>query len=481
MDTDDEDNLPRFSAEQKGKQKIRLLSPTPRLRKKETSTGLSSPPEPAYREPSIKRTRKSKTPVPVIINSSDGDDEDDNAEDLQSLRDEFAQRAGISTDDVGLDWPVGVGIGTESIEVDMPDHMSVSDVPLSNPDPILSPLTVCAVENVVPVCPGPFKMTPQLLSPASSQARSLRKRMDINYKERLRLGLSDDDMDLLTLPGVRRRPKSELHESDDGSYRPETVPESSNVAVSTIKLNQSSDETRSVMNIKKDHIALGQKAPGYTAPAKDARRKSLGENNQQLIRQGRLLPLSDDDDEDELAERMDVDKAPPPFRAPQPPVRQSGGLSTEESIRVLGAPPPALNVPDPMTRFSRIHIQKALGGKPRGTVTVVRQNSDKVFPVDQFLCINGKLNPCYPSRPGAHGAMFIFRTGTVPLNTEWAVFCSRPKIGTIPQESFEYVGHYVVRDVSDLSYDEWTASSAKFKEGWCVSLIFFVLPSSRGF
>jgi hypothetical protein len=167
---------------------------------------------------------------------------------------------------------------------------------------------------------------------------------------------------------------------------------------------------------------------------------------------------------------MDVDRT---TKTPQPPVLQLGGLSTRESIQVLRAPPPALNVPNPMVRFSRHHIQKALGGKPRCTVTIVKQNFDKTFPVNQFLCINGELNPYYPSRPGMHGAMFTFHMGTVPLNTEWAVFCSRPRVGTMPQESYEYVGHYVVKDVNDLPHDEWMASSAKFKEKWCVKSWFY--------
>lgn len=442
-----EEEEDRFTALQKRKQVVRVSGPIPGLRSGPT-TGLLSPSEPAYRD----GTKRRKSRTPAVINSSDGDDEDEAAEELQSLQNDFAQQAGISNDSDALDWPADVGIGSESVEVEMHDGPRIG-----------SPLTVCAVDTGVPVCPGPFRMTPQLKTPMSPHTRSLRKRSEINYELRLDLGLTDDDMGPPMPPmpptGRRRGVKSEFRESDDESYRPETVHdvESSNVTASTSRPDEGILQKESPRNTAQEHpkprdLVIKPKNPSH------------------LFSNGLLVPLSDDDSdyepepepEPELEQMMDVDLSPPP-----PPTR-----TTRDTITTLGPPPPALNLPVPMIRFSRSHIQKALGGKLRGTVTVVKQNAYKPPPVTQFLCINGKLNPHYPAHPGANGAMFLFRSDAVALGSEWGVFCNRPRVGGGPQETFEYVGHYVVRDIDDLGYEEWMGSGAKFREGWYVFSLF---------
>lgn len=406
------------------------------------------------------RQRGTPDTTSAELNSSDGDDEDNVADDSVSVRaEQTPQTPPPMSDYGGIIWPAGVGIGPEEERDEGEDEMDIKDEHprvADTPELVVSPSTVCAAERGVPVCPGPFRMSPssQLWLPSAGGGRLVRGREHVRYGAR-------GDLE----PGGGRGVKDE-----DGIYRPEALEESSNMAATaTITVSTSKPSTTAKpKKIIKLHLNQSLSTPSLCVPS-DASPRKRRENPQQLISNGRLIAPSEDSDDEDIDIDMDIDVVDTPVQSPA----NSGPSATREALQALGVPPPAPNIPELMQRFSRAHIQRAFGGKPRGTVTVVRPSvaAGRVFPVDQFLCINEKLNPYYPPHAGAHGAMFIFRTGVVPLNTEWAVFCSRRRVGTGPQETFEYAGHYVVRDVSDLPYDEWMAMSVKFKEGWCVSCI----------
>lgn len=439
--SEDDSDHPRLAARRKGKQPIRPTLSVP-----------TSKAKPRLQSPQRYDNKRLRAPpsIQIEINSSDGDDEDDIADDTASLQ---ADEQAVSVSDYGgIIWPAGVGIGPKSDEVDMKDeHPSAADTPFPELDSVLSPSTVCA-DRIVPVCPGPFRMTPsyRLGSPILVRGTLLRGAVDGGILGRAGLG---DGW------GIGREGKATAATA------------TATAAISTTVAGSSTDEPSPAGTVKKSRILKLslKKAPAvpkpHVPPAAPSVPMKQERDLQQLIVNGELISLSDDSDDD-----MDVDVdvgAPALFRV-QPSPQRPDGLSTRESIQSLGVPPPALNIPNVMLRFSRAHIQKAFGGRPRGTVTIVNSNAGRIFYVKQFLCINEKLNPYYPSHAGAHGAMFIFRTGVVPLNTEWAVFCSRRRIGPGPQETFEYVGNYVVRDVNDMPYDEWVGSSVKFKDGWYV-------------
>lgn len=441
--SEDDSDHPPPTAWRKGKQPIRLTLTTP-------NPEAGPPPQSPLRY-DTKWLRAAQTTL-IEINSSDGDDEDDIADDTGSVRAD--ERAASASDYGGIVWPPGVGIGQESDEIDMKDeHPSAADTPFPEPDSMLSPSTVCA-DRIVPVGPGPFRLTP-----------SYRFRPPIlGHKSFLWRPASGS---VLGKPGPSDDRGVDWRVEKGGKTTSTTM-----AAIPTTVSSSSTDEPgpagittkkkKIKLNLNKMPVVPRPRVPSVT-PKKEER------DSQRLMINGELISLSDDSDDD-----MDVDVdigIPARFRAqppPQPPPQQSNGLRTRESVQALGIPPPAPNIPEVMLRFSRAHIQKAFGGKPRGTVTIVKPNVGRIFHVEQFLCINEKLNPYYPSRAGVHGAMFIFRTGAVPLNTEWAVFCSRRRIGPGPQETFEYAGNYIVRDVNDMPYDEWAGSSVKFKDGWYV-------------
>lgn len=444
--SEDDSDHPPSTARRKGKQPIRLTLSTP---KPEARPRPQSP-----QRYDTKWLRAAQATL-IEINSSDGDDEGDIADDTGSVRAD--ERAASASDYGGIVWPPGVGIGPESDEIDMKDeHPSAADTPFPEPDLMLSPSTVCA-DRIVPVGPGPFRLTPSYrFRPPILGHKSLLWR-PASASVLGKPGPSDDrEVD-------RKVEKGGSTTATDMTVIPTTV-----VGSSTDEAGLTGVVTKKKKLVKlylnKMPVAPRSHVPSVTpnTPEKEER------DPQRLIINGEPISLSDDSDDD-----MDVDVdigIPARFRAqpaPQPPPRPDG-LRTRESIQALGIPPPAPNIPEVMLRFSRAHIQKAFGGKPRGTVTIVKPNAGRIFHVAQFLCINEKLNPFYPSRAGVHGAMFIFRTGAVPLNTEWAVFCSRRRIGPGPQETFEYAGNYIVRDVNDMPYDEWAGSSVKFKDGWYV-------------
>lgn len=431
--SEDDSDRPRLAARRKGKQPIRLTLSVP-----------TSEVKPRLQSPQRYDNKGLRAPPSTVmeINSSDGDDEDDIADDTASLQ---ADEQAVSVSDYGgIIWPAGVGIGPEPGEVDMKDeHPSAADAPFPELDLVLSPSTVCA-DRIVPVCPGPFRMTPsyRLGSPILGRETLLRRAVD---------------------GGVLGKPGP----SGWGIRKEGKATATTDTAVA----DSSTDEPSPAGTVRKSKILKLRlkKAPAvprpHVPPATPNAPMKQERDPQQLIINGELISLSDDSDDDM---DVDVDVGPPALVRAQPSPQRPDGLSTRESIQSLGVPPPSLNIPNVMLRFSRAHIQRAFGGRPRGTVTIVKPNPGRIFYVKQFLCINEKLNPYYPSHAGAHGAMFIFRTGVVPLNTEWAVFCSRRRIGPGPQETFEYVGNYVVRDVNDMPYDEWVDSSVKFKDGWYV-------------
>lgn len=397
--------------------------------------------------------------APIDINTSDGDDEDDIADDTASLQ---AEQMASASDFGGIIWPAGVGIGPELDEIDVKDeHPSVADIPFPELDQAISPSTVCA-GPIVPVCPGPFRTTPsgQLGSPILGHDRSVWRAAD--HRARGNPGPS--------VGGTSRGIGS------NGKMTAAATTPATTAAVTTTIASSSISKPIPAGKVTKVKKPLGWylKTPDVPRPpvASDTSKKQE-RDPERLINNGKLIPMSDgsgDDMDMDMDMDMDLDMGTGAGttqpRVQLPPL--SGGLSTRGSIQTLGIPPPAPNIPVPMLRFSRAHIQKAFGGKPRGTVTIVKANANRIFPVEQFLCINEKLNPYYPPHAGANGAMFIFRTGAVPLNTEWAVFCSRPRVGAGPQETFEYAGNYIVRDVNDVPYEEWVGFSTKFKEGWYV-------------
>lgn len=440
---EDDSDIPMFTTQWKGKQPARY------------SPIVSRPQSPQRYD-----TKRLRAPSVVIdINTSDGDDEDDIADDTASLQ---AERTTSASEYGGIIWPAGVGIGPESDEIDMKDeHPSAADILSPELDQVLSPSTVCA-ERIVPVCPERFKGTPscRLGSPILGHDCFVWKpvgRGVCGDPESSVGGIGQGDQ------GIKKNNNTTAATTPTTTAITPTVAGSSTGGSSLAGTVRKAKKSTKLSLDKTPVIPKPRIPPALPAPKKQER------DPQRLIYNGKLIPISDDSDSDvDMDMNVDVD-VPAPFRAQLPP--QLGALSTRESIHALGVPPIAPNIPEPMLRFSRAHIQKAFGGKPRGTVTIVKANAGRIFPVEQFLCINEKLNPYYPPHAGAHGAMFIFRTGIVPLNTEWAVFCSRRRIGAGPQETFEYAGNYIIRDVNDVPYEEWMDSSAKFKEGWYVHCI----------
>lgn len=446
--SEDDSDTPMFPVQWKGKQSTRY-----------------SPTVPRPQSPQRYDTKRLRAPSVVIdISASDGDDEGDDNASLQAEPTTSASEYG------GIIWPAGVGIGPESDEIDMKDeHPSAADIFFPEPDQVLSPSTVCA-DRIASVCPELFKATPsyRLGSPVLGHDCFARKPVG---------------------RGVCGDPESSVDGTDHGNQgikknnntTAATTP--TTTAITTTVAGGSTGGSSLAVVVKKakksTKLSLDKTpvVPRLRIPPTPPAPKKQERDPQRLIYDGKLIPISDDSDSD-VDMDMNVD-VPTPFRAQPPP--QLGALSTRGSINALGAPPLAPNISEPMLRFSRAHIQKVFGGKPRGTVTIVKANAGRIFPVEQFLCINEKLNPYYPPHAGAHGAMFIFRTGIVPLNTEWAVFCSRRRIGGGPQETFEYAGNYIIRDVDDVPYEEWMDSSAKFKEGWYVHCIQSRVERERGF
>lgn len=444
--SEDDSDIPMFTTQRKGKQPARY-----------------SPMVPRPQSPQRCDTKRLRALSAVIdINTSDGDDEDDIGDDTASLQ---AEQTTSTSDCGGIIWPAGVGIGPESDEIDMKDeYPSAADIPFPELEQVLSPSTVCA-DHIVSACREPFKASPsyRLGSPILGHDCFVWKPVD--YSVRGDPGSSVDGMGQGVDQGIKKSSSTVV------ATTPTTA-----TTVAGGGGTSGSSPAGTVRKAKKSTKLFLEKTPVVPRPrippAPDAPKKQE-RDPQRLIHNGKLIPISDDSDSD-VDMDMNVD-VPARFQAQPPP--QLSTLSTRGSIHALGIPPLAPNISEPMLRFSRTHIHKAFGGKPSGTVTIVKANAGRIFPVEQFLCINENLNPYYPSHAGAHGAMFIFRTGTVPLNTEWAVFCSRRRIGTGPQETFEYAGNYIVRDVNDVSYEEWMDSSAKFKEGWyvhCIQSLYFL-------
>lgn len=448
--SEDDSDTPMFHARWKGKQPARY-----------------SPAVPSPQSPQRYDTKRLRVPSVVIdISASDGDDEDDIADDNASLQ---AERTTSASEYGGIIWPAGVGIGPESDEIDMKDgHPSAADTLFPEPDQVLSPSTVCA-DRITSVCPELFKATPsyRLGSPILGHGCFTRKPVGRGICRD-----SDSSAD-----GTGRGNQGIKKDNNTTAVTtPTTTAITTTVAGSSTGGSSLAGVARKAKKSTKLSLDKSPVVPKPRIPPTPPTPKKQERDPQRLIYDGKLIPISDDSDSD-VDMDMNVD-VPTPFRAQPPP--QLGTLSTRGSINALGAPLLAPNISEPMLRFSRAHIQKAFGGKSGGTVTIVKANAGRIFPVEQFLCISEKLNPHYPPHAGAHGAMFIFRTGIVPLNTEWAVFCSRRRIGVGPQETFEYAGNYTVKDVDDVPHEEWMDSSAKFKEGWYVHCIQSRVERERG-
>lgn len=436
------------------------------------------------------RWKATRSNSPRHVEPSDGDDEDNGNHEVEAeaLPDpgdsEQSLPMGALREDGTFHQPVGVPISNgpprtvhvedeaSNFSVSLGQHPESSGESSSSDSSLVSLPGRKIVEPLASLSAKNLEVSPFHITPESSQnlpngtaavvkkrpTRSCRNDRPGTYNVILDLG-SDTELSLQTHPkknlSPKKAPKGDIYVPEDSvqeksrSHSP-TKPTPC-IPPSARKLCKSELGQTKLQNYFRQ--VEGPAASTVGKPARGAG----GANNPKPDQQPRNSPGMRSDEYDDL----EADAGSSVGTLQHPPGKS---LFTDAIIKSLPSPPSIEN-PRQAARFSQKVIQKTIGGSPRNLINVVASPTTHDYAVDQYLCSGGNLNPFLPSKPGMHGAMFVFRSGQLEVGSEWHLFASAADAG--PQgETHEYFGIYVVEDDTDMPLAEWTKQSIKFKNAW---------------